>query len=353
MNARSTVLLGGVAVVVLGLGLYYGTGQQAEAPPAMAARPAFPDLAAKLAGAQEIEVTQAGKELHLARSGDTWTIAEKAKFPADPSRVHELLAALAGLRLEEARTANPEDYGKLGLADPPKEAPKEGADSDGTLVRVLGADKAALAQVVLGHSRGDGLYVRLPGAAQSWYALGHLTPTADPMDWLDKTIADIPADKIAGVTITHGAETLQLAREGKALVVKAPADHPPLDEAKVGEVAHALESLSFDDVKPLPAPGTADATAAFTTTDGETLTATVNKEGSDLWASFAATGTDKAKDAAQALEARLHGWAFKLGGWHENALVPSLDTLKAPPPPPAKAASPAAPATPPAPAAPK
>ena len=69
------------------------------------------------------------------------------------------------------------------------------------------------------------------------------------------------------------------------------------------------------------------------------MTATVFKGEKDIWARFAATGSDKTKDEADKLNARLAGWTYQLGGWKQKALVPSLDDLKAPPPekPPAEA----------------
>ena len=70
----------------------------------------------------------------------------------------------------------------------------------------------------------------------------------------------------------------------------------------------------------------------FTTSDGLAVTATVFKGDKDVWARFAATGNDKAKDEADKLNARLAGWTYQLGAWKEKSLVPSLDDLKAPPP---------------------
>jgi hypothetical protein len=344
MNARSTLLLGAVAVVVLAAGLYLGTGQRDDSATSTG-RAAFPGLVEKLAGAEAIDVQRDGKTLHATRAGDNWTLPDKGGFAAQPGYIHALLTGLAGLKLVEPRTADPAEYGKLGLDDPPKEASKDAGDKAGALVRVLGKDGAKLAEIVLGHGRSaDQLYVRIPGEAQTWLADGNATATADPKDWIDATIADIQADKIATVTVTHGAETLSFAREGGAFTLKTPAEHPKLDDAKVAELTHALENLTLEDVKPAPAPGTPDGQAVFTTTDGESITVTLGKDGDSIWATIEASGADKAKDAADALQARVKGFAFRLGKWREGALAPTLDQLKAPPPPAPAAAPPPAPA---------
>jgi hypothetical protein len=350
MNSRSTAILAAVAVVVLGIGVYVGTAdreQQAEVP---AAQTAFPGLAAKLAGATAIEVSQAGSTLHLARKGDGWTVPDKGGYPAKNASVHELLASLAGLRLAEARTANPDDYAKLGVADPAKEASKE-PGTGAMLVRVQDGGGATLAEILVGHTRfgsngsGDRVYVRRPGDAQAWLSDGPLKVEADPAQWVETDIANIAADKITSVTVTRDGQTLSFARKDGTLAMTAPAEHPPLEQYKVDDIGRALQGLMFDDVKPAPAPGKPEGQAVFTTSDGMTITASVSKDGQNAWFEFAASGDDKAKDAVAAFEARVKGWAYQVGTWKEAAFVPTLDQLKASPPPgaPAKpAAGPAA-----------
>ncbi len=278
--------------------------------------------------------------------------------------MHELLTGLAELKLDEPRTANADEYARLGVQDPPKEAPKDqkdaDKDADATLVRVLDGGGAPIAQVLLGKTHtgsggsGDGIYVRRPGEAQAWLAEGHVAAETDPTDWIDKDIANIQADKVTGVTVTRGGQTLTLARKDGKMELQSPADHPKLDQFKLDDVGRALESLTLDDVKPAPAPGTAEGQSVFTTSDGMTVTATVTKDGSDIWVVFAVSGDGKAKAAADALAAKVKGWAYKLGSWKEAALVPSLDDLKAfvPPPPAPKPGAPAVAAPAPAAAAP-
>ena len=74
----------------------------------------------------------------------------------------------------------------------------------------------------------------------------------------------------------------------------------------------ALEILTFQDVKTDKEPiGDKIGQAVFTTSDGLGITVTVFKGEKDIWARFAATGSDKTKDEADKLNARLAGWAFR------------------------------------------
>ena len=304
-----------------------------------AGRLAFPDLAAKLAQAAKVTFEQKGKTLVIEKHGDTWGVADRGDYPVQGNKLRGVLTGLTELRLVDRRTADPAEFGKLGVGDPSK------PNSTALLLRVLNSAGKPIAELILGHRRvltgGDvpqEIYVRRPGENQSWLAEGTLEADADASLWLDRDIANIQAANIASVAVTNGDQHLAFARQGDKFVLTAPADHPPLDNYKVEDVSRALEFLTFDDVKPGPAlPGTKLGNSTFTTTDGETVEVTVNRDGSNAWASLSASG---GKGGA-ALEKRVKGWAYKLGGWKQAALAPAMDDLKAAPP--EKPAAPAAP----------
>src|SRR6185437_11829313 len=139
------------------------------------------------------------------------------------------------------------------------------------------------------------------------------------------------------------------------MVMKQPADHPPLDDYKLDDVDRALELLTFQDVQTDKQPvGDKAGESVYTTNDGLAVTASVFKGDKDIWARFGAAPAarldaaagDKAKAEADKLNARLAGWTYQLGDWKRKALVPTLDDLKAPPPekPAAAVSTPAAPA---------
>jgi hypothetical protein len=207
------------------------------------------------------------------------------------------------------------------------------------------------------------VFVRRPDDNQTWLAEGSLQVDADPQLWLDRDIMNIDHARIATVAVTDGDAKLELARDGQKLVMKQPADHPPLDDYKLDDVDRALELLTFQDVQSDKQPiGDKLGQSVYTTNDGVAVTASVFKGDKDIWARFAAAtaagldpaASDKAKAEADKLNARLAGWTYQLGDWKRKALVPTLDDLKAPPPekPAVGVSTPAGPAAPePAPAA--
>jgi hypothetical protein len=351
MKPRTLAILVALGIVALVGGWYFGIARAPEQQtPPEAGHLMFPDLAAHLADATQVELVHGASTIRLVKpaKSDDWGLAERGGYRIDAAKLRGLLTGLTELRLLEPRTADSGELGRLGLEDP------TGKDATSTLVRVADASGHPIAAVITGHTRvrTEGnlppqVYVRRPDQNQTWLAEGRLDVDTDPLSWLDRDIMDIKPARIASVGIANGDAHMLLARSGDALTMQQPADHPPLDAALLDDVTRALDSLTLEDVaadKDEPK-GDALGTAVFTTKDGLAITATPVKAGDDLWVRFAASGGDgKAAAEAAALNARLSGWAYKIGVWKQKALAPTLDDLKAPPPKaPAAAPTPAKP----------
>ena len=344
MKPLTAFLLLALGVVALAAGWHWGARGALSARDTLAAgRPALPDFAAALDRAAVIRIAHQGRTLELRRKGEIWGIADRGDYPVLPARVHALLTGLVELRLIEPRTNDPADYPRLGLEDP---SPTAGS----TLLQVQSTGGTTLAALLIGHQRVRGgteaapeLYLRHPGEARAWLAEGALEVDPDPQNWFDRDILNIDHDQVSAVAIAHGdTPALALVRAGTTLNLQSPPIPAgrTLDAAKLDDVAHALEFLSFTDVQPkAQEPGSSAGRATFTLADGETITARVRRAGEDVWARFDVAASDpKAAPKAAALQARLAGWAYKLGAWKAKALVPSLDDLLTPPAPAAPAA---------------
>jgi hypothetical protein len=341
MRPAAAVALFIVGMLVLAAGIVLGTGNAGGGAATDGAGLMFPGLTAQLQNAARVEITSKGQTTVLARAGAAtpdsgWGLVARDGYPVQASKLHALLVGLTELRLAEKRTADPALYARLGVDDP--SAP----NATGVLLRVLDPAGKPIVALIVGHRRSrtardpeaeagaDSVYVRRPDSPQSWLAEGRLAVDVDPMLWIDRAVVDIDAPKISGITAEHAGARLVLARKGEALEVTEPADHPPLDPIKLEEVGHALENLTFDDVRRAAAnPGAPDGASSFTTADGLKLTVTEYRDGADVWTRFETTGT-----GAAPLDARLTGWDYKLAAFRTKALVPTLDSLKAPPPPP-------------------
>jgi hypothetical protein len=335
MRPRTGLSLLLAGLIVLACGWYFGpASQSAERDDFAAGRVLFPDLAPKLQNAARVEIVHQGKTLAIAKNGNEWGLADRGNYPVQPTKLHALLTGLTELRLDEKRTADPAQFARLGVED------AGDAKSGSDLVRVLDGAGKPIVQLLVGHRRTrtagnmpDTVYVRLPGDNQSWLAEGKLDVDADARLWLDRDIMQIAPARIATVATKRGTATLQFAREGDKLVLRAPADHPPLDPNKVNDVGHALEALTLQDVKlAKELTGPPEATSVFTTDDGLVVSVALSHVDKDLWARFDVSGSEKVKPEADRLRGRLGGWAYQIGSWQEKSLAPKLDDLKAPAP---------------------
>ena len=354
MRTRTLLILCVLGVLSLAGGWYFGPGQQLSEQSSVARGTLmFPDLTAKLANAARVEITHQGTTITLARKGDKtespWGLLQRNMYPVQVPKLRGMLTALTELRLMEPRTADPALYSRLGLEDADQK------QSSANLLRVFDPSGQVIAQLLVGHRRvrtagnvPDQVFVRRPDQAQTWLAEGGLEVDADPQLWLDRDIMNIDHARIASVVVHRGDAELDFAAKDGKLTLTAPANPPKLEDYKLDDLDRGLELLNFEDVvadKDAVAPKVGDpiGSSVFTTTDGLVVTVTVLKGEKDIWARFAVTGSDKTKDEAAKLNARLGGWTYQLGSWKEASLTPSLDTLKAPPPPPPAATSPPAP----------
>ena len=336
MRPRQSALLLALGLLILAAGWYLSnTSRAPDRAEISLGSLVFPGLAPSLQNAARIEITNKGKILSLVRQGETWGIAGRGGYPVQREKLREMLTGLTELSLVERRTADPAQLARLGLDDPQK------PDSTATLLRVLDTAEKPIAELITGHRRvrtqgkvPESIYIRRPNEQESWLAEGRLAVDSDPALWFDRDIMNIEHARLATVSVTRGEERLEFSRDGDRLALKTPAEHPPLDDFKLEEIARAFESLTFQDVKPAKdMPGEKIGEGVFVTTDGLRITATLFRAAAEIWARFEATGTDTSKDEATRLAARVTGWAYQLGAWKEKALTPALEDLKAPPPP--------------------
>ncbi len=302
----------------------------------------FPGLAAKLPGLTRITIESGGKSISLlprtngapkgAAAGE-WGLEQRGGYPVRTDKLRSMLTGLTLLRQVSPRTSDPALYSKLGVEN----AGSPGGSS--TQVTLFAANGKVVASLIVGHTRvrtagslPDQVYIRRPGHKQSWLAQGTLSVDANPQLWLRRTILDIPGANIASVTSTRNGTALVFTAKAGKLHLTSPAKHPKLDRYKVSDIQGALTALTLQDVAPAATvPGKPVGTSEFRTTGGLTITVHGFRQGANFWAQFAASGK-----GASPLEARLHGWSYKLGSWMERELVPDLAELKA--------AAPAAPA---------
>jgi hypothetical protein len=325
----------------------------------------FPGLIDRINDVTAIEVTAGAETFRIARAGEQWVVPAKADFPARFDMVRKTLIAIGEMKSVEPKTGDPERYADLGLAEPA--ADEEGA---GRRVRLLGAEDAELADLVVGKAAAGGahdmVYVRRAGEDQSWLARPQLDPGKTPMDWIDTLVVQVPFERLAGGVIRHAdGEVVEFAKDGPEAKDFAIADMPEGAEVTspmtVDSLGRAISVLRFDDLAArdaAPVTGEPDAVASYRTFGGLTIgveTWVETSSGADpdaedtYWVQIAAAydpaaavsepepepaaaeGEEEAPfdpaAAAERINARTAQWAFKVPAFKGEQFTMRRDAL--------------------------
>lgn len=202
---RKTLFVLAVLALALVAGWYFTSQVGLPRVPAQA-EPWLPGV--QVAQVKAIEVQRGDQPLvRLERREQGWVVPAKADYPADQGVVNRLLKALAEARKVEPRTANPELYGRLGLADK--------GEAEQRAVRLTLEQGEAPLQLLIGKpGQQEGQLVRRADEAQSWLVSQRIELPASELDWLDRRIVAIPFAEVRELDLRHaGGERLTLARD--------------------------------------------------------------------------------------------------------------------------------------------
>ncbi|HEY0231475.1 MAG TPA: DUF4340 domain-containing protein [Dokdonella sp.] len=183
----------------------------------------------------------------LTRAADGWSLAEKGGYAVDTGKLREFLLKLADAKLLEQKTSNKDKYATLGVEDvAAKDAKSLEVELDGLAQPV---------KVIVGNAsqRGGGTFVRRAGDAQSWLASATLAVPKDAAEWLRKDLADIAANRVEAVTITHAdGNSVRIykdtAGDANFRIADIPKGREAGSEFSTNALASTLAGLRFDDV---------------------------------------------------------------------------------------------------------
>jgi Domain of unknown function (DUF4340) len=249
---------------------------------------------------------------------DNRYVAAESGYPIKTDSIRDVIASSAELAFEEARTADPNRYGDLGLADPgDKNASEAGKE---ITFRTAGGE---LADFVVGKtdsttgSPAGGVFIRVKGQPQTFLARGNVRLPATRSDWYVPFDLDVKRSEVKKVELAGGG------RDGLTATAKADkpgtlelADVPEkraAEDFKVSRLATLVESFTFQDVRKATKP--ADDARKMTVDAGNGLRFTFTSLGavSDGWVQVAAEATeDAAKDKAKLIMSKVEGYDFRL-----------------------------------------
>ncbi len=320
------MLIGAVAAAL--------TGPRQKVDPQTGKR-VLPAVEQKLADIAKLTFTKAETKMTLQKKGETWVVAEKNDYPADPVKVRQALLGLSQLTYVEPKTANPQRFSRIRVED----AGKAGTES--ILVVASDAKGGAIGEEILGRRRvdqlgggNDGIYVRSPTESQSWLARGTLDVNTDLTAWLEKKLVDIDGTKLKRVMLTQGnGEKLAVSREkpeASFAIENAPADIKLRTESAPGEPSYGLAGLELTDVRQaqsFPFPDAGFNAADYETFDGLKVHVELFQVDTVDWARIKASGTGAAEAQAKEINDRLTPWVFALPNYKARSMKAKLQDL--------------------------
>lgn len=336
MNQRNIVLLG-VVTLALMLTALLVTGQRSGRTLEEGGL-LVPSLRDQVNDLTAFDITAGNGQriAELRRGRHSWVVENRDGYEADFRRVHDFLRELALARLIEPRTARPDMHARLGLAD------IGGPQASGVLVEFPGTDLPA---VILGAQ--DSLtgtrFVRLRDQAQTWLGDRSLVVAQETVDWLERSVMDIPAAELVEVVIQHpDGEQVRLRPADEDGDLWVLLDVPEGREAgprwEIRPVANGLANIILVDVRPHPGEVPADAVrSSYLTRDGMRFDVSLFGDDQGRWAHFtvAVDQPDEADEqlltGATAVDARLSPWQFALDQRKFEVMTRRLEDLLAPP----------------------
>jgi hypothetical protein len=332
-RGRFTALLI-AALIVLAAALYLGSRRNAGEPSAEGTL-FLPQLASMLGTVSAIDLQKgaATAAVTLHRTGEQWTVAQRADYPADATKVHKLLLSLADAKIVEEKTSNPANFAVIGVEDPAK------AGAAGTQITL--STKDAKRSVIVGKPTGEGNFARRGGEDRSFTVEPGITADVDPKAWIDSRLLDVPAAQIQRVEEKfasgpgYSVHRLKPGEDGFALDGAPPVGRKLLDAKGLAPSAGALSSLIADDVAAASSIDFSKSSQAiFTLADGNVITVTGTAADDKRWIEV-----QSAKDAT--LNAKAQNRAFEVANYRFDAIFRPLEQLLVPketkPPPTAPA----------------
>jgi len=280
--------LGVLAVAVVALaGLAYVIIQPAETPTteSVLGQKLFEDL--QVRDIDRILITGHEGQVTLHSSPDGWAVADRNGFPADFSRIAELVKKVQDLKIGRSFQASEEIQTRLALHIPGK-ADIPGPQK-GTRIRFETDQGAPLVDMLVGSARqsssaSGGQYV-MPLDGSEVYLVDKTFRflNTNPVEWLNRELLNVETDHILRIEAYAVASdkplyTLMRTEPETDFTLKPAPSSGQVEQAEVKRVTEALTPLRIEDVQSREKPITARHRFEYTLSDNRRYTVTIGEK---------------------------------------------------------------------------
>jgi len=242
MSNKKLVLLGIIAVVTAGLAILQTQMGRGVHTADFSSSPLVEGLDIEAVSAIQVTSEEGSKTLQLTKQEDQFVVADKDNYPANVSKINDLISNCLDIRTTEKITSNPDNHADLKVTESTARYGVAFLDSDAKpIVTVLLSDndpetKVAYARLL----SSDDVY-----AIQSspWLATG-------PMDYIDTQLLKVSNDKINNVAVKtpDGSYVLSSPQDSSDIQLEKMPEGKQYKETVYKTVFGVLNDLRFDDV---------------------------------------------------------------------------------------------------------
>jgi hypothetical protein len=279
-----------------------------------------PALLAKANDITGLVIRDSSGTLAIERRDNRFVAAESG-YPIKTDTIRDVVGSSAALAFEESRTADPQRYGDLGLADPGAKDAKDAKDVGKEITfRTAGGE---LADLVVGNTDSTaggpngGVFIRVKDEAQTFLARGNVRLPAARSDWFVPFDLDVKRSEVTKVELTGGGRddvtaTVKADKPGTLELAGVP-EKRNAEDFKVSRLASLVDGFTFQDVRKATQ-GAGDSRHMIVYAgNGLRLTITSIGNVSDGWVRIAVKATeDAANDKAKLIASTVDGYDFRL-----------------------------------------
>ena len=207
-----------------------------------------------------ITIQDVKDSVSLAKEEDRWIVVDRFHYPADFSKIIDLVRRLKEVKIGRQFESSEETQQRLSLKDP--DDPDASEEEKGTRILLSDKKKTPLASLLLGKTRegGDerrfpsGQYVRLGKELKIYLIDQHFAYLEKkPADWLDKTLVEVKEEEVKKIScMSPEAKKIHFAferpeKEQDLEPVNLPKDRK-VEKSALERLSRALSSLRIEDV---------------------------------------------------------------------------------------------------------
>lgn len=264
MNRKQFIILLVFVAVIGGAGwiIHQRNNQSWQSGGDAIGRKLLPNLAVN--DIAQIQIQSGTNVLHLVKHDNLWRVAERDNYPADFSKISDLLLKISGLKVVQSDQIGPSQLGLFDLL-PPGPGTNTATQVDfkndsGSTLNMLLLGKQHLQQPPANSQFGgegwpDGRYVMDGTGAKTVDVIFDPLESvqAAPAQWLNKDFLSIAKPRSIEVQFARATNSWKLTRASETNeweLADAKAGEK-LDATKISSVTSPFSSVNFDDVAPL------------------------------------------------------------------------------------------------------